>query len=751
MYTDKDIVRIELSEIFGKKVSEKLEKIGVSTVFELLNLKPRKYYKRGELTSFTSLQEGDYVTLQAKVAYATIRQMYAKKGYILQATITDGKNFLVTTFFSKNPSILKYHRTNMMNAENILICGTVSSYNSVKQIVQPEFEIIDSDNCNLEEYVHKPIPVYPATAGFASWKVKTSIETVLNLVDENSFKEIIPNEILRSEKIYSYYEAIKKMHDPDNEKEYENALYSLKYHEAFMLNMIFDIERKNLQQRKAYKCEKKEESLCDKLIKNLPYELTGDQKKVFTEILTDINKSIPMKRMLMADVGAGKTIVALLAMLVVVENNHQAILLAPTEVLAHQHYENMKAILGIDEEKIINKNFACEELKLENVDINILTGSMPLSAKKTVLMKLASGVPGIYIGTHALLSEHVIIENLALVVVDEQHRFGVLQRQKLLEKTTIMPHLLSLSATPIPRSLAIAIFGNTDISVIRQKPIGRKDVKTFLVDSKKFFIKDGVRKTWEERVWDKASEEIKKGGCVYVVVPKISDGKEKKHDSNCTLDVRKNNFADENYRSKEIVSIDKACDRIKRSQSLKNVHFHKMSSNTSSEEKEKIMKDFSDHVAPILVSTTVIEVGVDVKDATMMVILDAHRFGLATLHQLRGRVGRSSKQSYCMLLINLDQEHPSYKKLQEFSSTNDGFKIAELDLKMRKEGDILGQIQSGVKTTLKFLNVIDDNNIIVKCLKDIRQNENIVNLQNIFEENISMYLNSEQREYVFKN
>lgn len=753
-----DFLQTPLEKILGKKTSEKINKIGPTTIHELLQLSPRKYYKKGELTSFQELENGNYVTVQARIVSVNLKTMHARKGHILQVLITDGQDYLTATFFAKNPRMLYAHKTNLKIGENILFSGTVSTYNGIKQLVHPEFENIETIqtlettnstdsqyNKNLQEYIQKPIPIYPATNGFASWKVKAAIQTVLAVTSPENFENIVPK-IKENPKLYTYYEAICKMHEPQTEEEYKKAKHTLKYYEAFMLNMTLKIRKHNFKQQKSLKCAENNR-FTNKLLQRLPYELTNAQKRVIDEIKTDMKKEHPMQRMVLGDVGSGKTIVALIAMLAAVENGYQAIMLAPTEVLANQHYEGITNQLSDDLKTMLDS----QELD-DKIDINLYTAATPTATKKHVLAKLASGTPGIFIGTHALLSEKVIVNNVALVVVDEQHRFGVEQRQKLIEKSTTTPHMLSMSATPIPRSLAVTIFGDTDLSIIDEKPAGRKEIQTFLMNPNKTYIRNGIQKTWRERLWEKAREEINAGNCVYVVVPKITDSQENLNSNNKEENLRLENT--KKTSAQEIISIDQAYKQIKESQALKDIQIQTLSSKTTPAEKEEIIEKFASTQAPILISTTVVEVGVDVKNATMIVIMDAERFGLATLHQLRGRVGRNDKQSYCMLVTDLEETHPSYTKLQEFTQTNDGFKIAELDLSIRKEGDILGARQSGRKSSLKFLNVIRDISIIQESLKEIEHNEkeylDEFDTQK-FEEQVENFFKIDEENYWFKN
>ena len=686
--TPATLLQTPLEKTLGKRTSTKLEKLSLKTTLDLLTLKPRKYYKKGELTPINQLQNNTYVTIQAKVISTNMKTMQSRKGYILQTTIGDGQNYLVATFFGKNPHILKLHKTNLEIGQTLLFSGTITNYNGIKQLVHPEYEKLqDLQHENLEEYVNKPIPIYPATNGMPSWKIKSCIQTLLEITDPQAFKTPIPETTLETEKIYTYHEALQKLHNPNTDEQVQKALHSLKYHESYMINLI--LEMKNLKQnlQPAYACEKTDNGYMQKTLKNLPYQLTNAQKKVIEEISNDLAEEKPMNRILLGDVGSGKTIVALLAMLQAIDNNKQAILLAPTEVLAVQHYENITKLLADDLHTI------CDKTSDNKIQVHLLTSSLQTKTKKQTLIKLASGQTGIYVGTHALLSEQVIVDNLALVVIDEQHRFGVEQRQQLLEKTVIKPHLLSMSATPIPRSLAVTLFGNLNISVIDEKPQGRKPSLTYLVNPEKTFMRNNMKTTWDERLWEKVFEETQQGNCVYVVVPKIGEN-------------------DSQNPTSELSSISKIVEKLENMPLFENVKIQTLSSKTTPEDKEKIIENFTTGHAPILVSTTVIEVGVDVKKATMIVIMDAHRFGLATLHQLRGRVGRNDKESFCMLVTSLPEDHASYGKLEEFTKTDNGFKIAELDLQNRKEGDILGNKQSGKKTSLRFLELVKDNKLI---------------------------------------
>jgi ATP-dependent DNA helicase RecG len=437
----------------------------------------------------------------------------------------------------------------------------------------------------------------------------------------------------------------------------------------------------------------------------MPFELTAGQKEVWREISEDLSSTHPMYRLLQGDVGSGKTIIALRAMLAVVDSGGQAALLAPTEVLAQQHYRNFHNLLGDLAEGGMLGGSAL------GTQVAILTGSMSAQEKRETLGAIASGNVGLIVGTHALLGDHVEFPDLGLIVVDEQHRFGVEQRDALREKAVEPPHVLVMTATPIPRTVAMTIFGDLDVSTLRELPLGRSPITTHVVSAL-------AKPQHLERAWQRAREEVSHGHQVYIVAPRIA--------ANDESDLQRfgltpeelamaRALSDEELEVKvPMTSVEDLFPQLE-SGALRGLRIEKLHGRLSSEAKEAAMQAFSSGTVDVLVTTTVIEVGVDVPNASMMIIMDADRFGVSQLHQLRGRVGRGMTPGLCLLVTNSEEGTPAMERLLAVASTTDGFELSRLDLEQRREGDVLGVAQSGVRSHLRLLRVIRDEELIVQA------------------------------------
>ncbi len=649
-----------------------LAKLGVETVGDALRYAPRKYFHWGKLTPLSQLRVGEDTTVLARVTSAVLLRNRSGKGVRFVVGITDGAANLTCTFFARNEYALSHHRRLLQPGETFLFAGKVSEYQGDLQLVQPAFEEIEADSPEQAlRQSGRPIPIYPAKSSVPSWKVAALLRQIMGTINWDQVPEPVSTELQEKHGLLPISQAYKLLHEPTDDTDWQAARRTLAFAEALVLQAAL------LQPRAQARAEGKDRAkrlerpdnqvLVEKLIERLPFDLTDGQKEAWGEIQEDLAEDDPMQRLLQADVGAGKTVVALLAMLRAVEAGGQAALLAPTEVLAGQHFSSITRLLG--------------EL---DVPVHLLTGSQSASAKSNALQVLAGGAPGIVVGTHALIQDGVDIPNLSLLVVDEQHRFGVSQREKLRRGRKLLPHLLVMTATPIPRTVAMTAFGDLDVTAMRELPHGRRPVETYRVPEE--------NPVWMNRLWERAREEVSSGGRVYVVVPRISE----QSDGD----------------GAELPSVEKVAQDLRQEPALAGVAIGVAHGQASAEENAAVLRDFADGTVPILVATTVVEVGVDVPEATMMIIWGAQQFGLSQLHQLRGRVGRSERESIAMLVHPSELTPIADERMQALVDSHDGFALAEVDLRLRQEGDVLGQQQSGGRSSLRFLSVRRDGALI---------------------------------------
>jgi ATP-dependent DNA helicase RecG len=499
--------------------------------------------------------------------------------------------------------------------------------------------------------------------------------------------------------------ALREVHEPTSAESAERARERLTFDEALLMQLFLVLRRHEVRAATTKKRAPREGGLLSVFDARMPFELTAGQKEVWREISENLSSTHPMYRLLQGDVGSGKTIIALRAMLAVVDSGGQAALLAPTEVLAQQHYRNFHNLLGDLAEGGMLGGSAL------GTQVAILTGSMSAQEKRETLGAIASGNVGLIVGTHALLGDHVEFPDLGLIVVDEQHRFGVEQRDALREKAVEPPHVLVMTATPIPRTVAMTIFGDLDVSTLRELPLGRSPITTHVVSAL-------AKPQHLERAWQRAREEVSHGHQVYIVAPRIA--------ANDESDLQRfgltpeelamaRALSDEELEVKvPMTSVEDLFPQLE-SGALRGLRIEKLHGRLSSEAKEAAMQAFSSGTVDVLVTTTVIEVGVDVPNASMMIIMDADRFGVSQLHQLRGRVGRGMTPGLCLLVTNSEEETPAMERLLAVASTTDGFELSRLDLEQRREGDVLGVAQSGVRSHLRLLRVIRDEELIVQA------------------------------------
>lgn len=671
------LIPTKLSGVVGEKTANAFEKqLGITNVGELLEHYPKRYAARGQLTDFRSLPLGESVTVVGEVASSNIRRMRGKKGSILEVLLSDGESDLTLTFFNQH-----WRQNELSPGVRGLFSGKVGAFSGRLQLAHPEYELFDEvDEQAAKAWADLPIPIYKSSGSLTTWKIQKALEVALSSV---SIEELFDSELLNKHKVISLKQAIELVHRPKTIQDYESATKALKFHEAMVLHLELINQRDQLAKEHSEKRLPGE--LLEAFDSSLSFELTKGQKAVSEEIFSDLKSGSPMHRLLQGEVGSGKTIVAIRTVLAVAQSGGQSALLVPTEVLAIQHFQSLTDALG-------------QELA-KKLGIRLLTGQLSAADRKQTLLDMASGKCLLVVGTHALISQGVTFFDLGLVIIDEQHRFGVEQRERLRAKGNTQPHVLAMTATPIPRTLAITVFGDLDVSTLTELPAGRQEIKTHLVSLQQPAL--------VARVWQRVSEEIALGHQVFVVCPRI-DGKLSEPDqAEETLEP----LVSEEVEPASAVEVHKA---LVTNPTLKGSRIGLMHGRLPGEQKSEVMEKFANGEIDILVSTTVIEVGVNVPNASVMVVLDADRFGISQLHQLRGRVGRGSVAGLCLLVTKAEEESLAMRRLNAVASTTDGFELSELDLDIRGEGDVLGQMQSGGRSSLKMLRVVRDAPLISK-------------------------------------
>lgn len=669
-----------LKGLWPKRAEMLRKELGIHTFQDLLNLFPNRYLDRTQYYKISELQQTNAeVQIVGKIIH--IKTVEQKRGRRLVATFTDGSHQMELVWFRG----IKWIQENLKLNLPYVIFGKTKYFNGSFSMPHPEMELLDAHEKSIRSAMQ---PVYPSTEKLANSgitnRVINSLMQQLFLETQNAFAETLPKPLLNELKLESKKEALFNVHFPKSQAHLARAQYRLKFEELFYIQL--QLIRKNLLHKskiKGYTFDKIGTNFNSFFSHHLPFELTEAQKRVIKEIRNDMGSNAQMNRLLQGDVGSGKTIVAFMSMLIALDNGFQACLMAPTEILSVQHFNGLS-----------------ELSKKLNTSIELLTGSTKTSKRKEIHKKLENGEIDILIGTHALLEDKVKFKNLGLAIVDEQHRFGVEQRSKLWHKNEYPPHVLVMTATPIPRTLAMSVYGDLDISIIDELPPGRKDIKTVhRFDSNRL------------RVFGFIKDEISKGRQVYIVYPLIQESE--------TMDY------------KDLMD---GYESIVREFPLPKYQVSIVHGQMKSADKDYEMNRFVKGETQIMVATTVIEVGVNVPNASVMIIESAERFGLSQLHQLRGRVGRGADQSYCILMTGYKLSADAKTRLQTMVRTSDGFEIAEVDLKLRGPGDLMGTQQSGV-LNLRIADIVKDSEILKiarsYAMQVLKADPNLVSEENI--------------------
>ncbi|RRS00289.1 ATP-dependent DNA helicase RecG [Glycomyces terrestris] len=687
-------VRLEtrLREVLGKKTAEALaDGLGLETVGDLLGHYPFRYAQRGERTDLASLGIGDDVTVAAQVRAAVKKTFTPRggkgargrggRGELLEVIVADEAGRTLTlTFFNQG-----WRAKELVAGRWGLFAGKVAQFRGRLQLNSPQYQLLAEDAADpasaIEEFAGTLIPVYPATAELPTWNVAKAVHTVLGLVP--SPPDPLPAPLRERLGLLDYGTALRQIHRPDSHEYLGAAKKRLKWQEALVMQTVL-VRRKAESAGEAADPYPPGGAILDAFDARLPFDLTAGQRQVGAEIAAELAREHPMHRLLQGDVGSGKTLVALRAMLQVVAHGGQAALLAPTEVLAAQHHRSIAEMLG---DLAAGGQLGAPP---EATQVVLLTGSATAAQRRPVLDAVTTGAAGIVIGTHALLYDGVDFANLGLVVVDEQHRFGVEQRDALRAKAKKPPHTLVMTATPIPRTVAMTVYGDLETSRLTELPAGRSPIATHVVPY--------TDQRWMQRTWTRIREEVAAGRQAYVVCPRVGGADQDADDAGASD-------------KRPPLAVTDVIEELRANQ-LHGLRLGLLHGRLDPDEKDRVMRAYAAGDLDVLVATTVIEVGVNVPNATAMVVLDAERFGISQLHQLRGRVGRGTHPGLCLLVSEAFEGSPSRERLDAVASTTDGFALAELDLEQRREGDVLGAAQSGMKSHVKLLSLLKDADII---------------------------------------
>ena len=665
------------------------ERLGIETVGDLLRHFPRRYLETGSLSRPEALEDGQLITVVGEISHSEKKSYQDRRtgrpAYRQEVVLRTEGPSLRMTFFAQKAHIASFNERRFETGRRGIFMGKVGTFGGQWQLTNPQMVLFGAEGETSDdlaafslEAIGPLYPLYPATKDVESWDLQKAISFARSVVDE--VPELLPEAVLDEYDVLDARTALDLIHAPETWAQIKKAQHRYRFEEALVTQLVLGRSRRAIRRTGARPRTGGDGALLAAFDARLPWELTAGQREIGAQIERDLAEPHPMNRLLQGEVGSGKTLVALRAMLRVVDSGGQAALLAPTEVLAQQHHRSITALLG---------DLAGGGMlggATEATSVELLTGSMTKTQRTAPLSRLATGEAGIVIGTHALLEEHVQFFDLGLVVVDEQHRFGVEQRAALTSKAGTPPHVLVMTATPIPRTVAMTVFGDLDTSTLTELPAGRGDVQSTVVPIR-------AQPSWLDRAWQRIREEVGQGRQAYVVCSRIGDEPPPED-------------------GPELFSVEELAPELAAGQ-LEGLRVEMLHGRMSPDDKDRVMRVFAAGEVDVLVSTTVIEVGVDVPNATVMVILDADRFGVSQLHQLRGRIGRGGHAGLCLLVTAAAPDSPSLERLTAVASTRDGFALSRIDLEQRREGNVLGVEQSGRRSTLRLLSVLTDEDVIV--------------------------------------
>lgn len=708
-----------LDDLLGAAVATPLADVfGMHTVEDLLRHYPHRYMTHGSELGEKEPPEGEHITIVATVESATLRSMKNRNGQFLAVTLAADGQRIEATFFS--PHKLKHV---LVPGRRGMFSGKVKYFGRRWNLTHPSYVILGGDDndgavvpagrivgggalaglargavdssgaVDMTVFDRAFVPIYPAAKDVESWTLMRCVRQILDQLD--SIADPLPEQVRRERGLVDIDTALRSVHFPDSAQDKDSARERLKFDEALAVQLVLADRRRNTATAVAAQCPPIGDGIAAEFDRRLPFELTAGQREVAAEIADDLAAPHPMSRLLQGEVGSGKTIVALRAMLQVIDAGHQCALLAPTEVLAAQHARSIRSMLGT---LAARGELGSHESATK---VALLTGSMSTAAKRSALLDAVTGDAGIVIGTHALIEDRVEFLDLAMVVIDEQHRFGVEQRDALRAKARgrTSPHLLVMTATPIPRTIALSTLGDLETSVLTELPRGRSPIVSNVVPARD-------KPAWVDRAWQRIHEEVAAGRQAYVVCSRIGDDEESPKKK---AGGRSSRMADDGPETIAAVQMFETLS----AGPMRDLRVGLLHGRLPADDKDTTMAEFNAGEIDVLVCTTVVEVGVDVPNATVMVIMDADRFGVSQLHQLRGRIGRGGHRGLCIMISYLNPVGGSFARLDAVAATNDGFELAKLDLATRREGDVLGAAQSGTISGLRLLSLVDDEDTIV--------------------------------------
>ena len=703
--TEASTTQTPLSKVVGAKTAKALAgHLDLHTVGDLVYHFPRRYDERGEHTDIRSLTVGELVTVLGQVRRTTVRPMRQRRGSLLEVLVEDGSGGVLTlTFFGRQA----WRERELKPGRWGLFAGKVTEFRGARQLNGPEYVLLGAgpDSApgepaeaaaseEIEEFAGALIPVYPAAAAVPTWVIARCVRVALDTL--SAPEDPLPATVRASRNLIGLDRALREIHRPSSKEELYRARRRLKWDEAFAVQLTLVQRKLRAAAWPARPRPRRDDGLLATFDGRLPYELTAGQRAVGEEVAADLADPHPMHRLLQGEVGSGKTVCALRAMLQVVDAGGQAALLAPTEVLAGQHHRGILDLLGpLGRAGELDGDF-------DGTRVALVTGSLGAAARRRALEEVAAGGAGIVIGTHALLYEGVDFADLGLVVVDEQHRFGVEQRDALRAKAEQPPHVLVMTATPIPRTVAMTVYGDLETSTLSELPRGRSPIASHVVPA-------AEKPAYLERAWRRLREEVQAGHQAYVVCPRIGDPTDAGAAGGAATGEEAGGTGEDGRRAPLAVT---EVAPLLADGPLHGLRIGVLHGRLPADEKDSVMRSFAAGKLDVLVATTVVEVGIDVPNATVMIVLDAERFGVSQLHQLRGRVGRGSAAGLCLLVTEAAEGTPARERLDAVASTTDGFRLAELDLEQRREGDVLGATQSGRRSHLRLLSLLRDSDLI---------------------------------------